>query len=186
MADEDGGFPKDVGRPQAFPSSTSMKRDLFAEDRPLKKRQAVVQTFVDNTLRTAQIMLDNANRHLQEYQDTFSVAEDGFSKNDVLLLQNFTLMPPLLPLNLTPQNFLRLSVIHLLPSIRLRLTDSIESSVNLTYTTLLTDTYTSATATLPSDSSNSNEMPLDMTQGLTAVSSKSRIQLRLQCTVSKR
>ncbi|KAF4609779.1 hypothetical protein D9613_011939 [Agrocybe pediades] len=31
MADEDGGFPKDVGGPQAFQSSTSMKRDLFAE-----------------------------------------------------------------------------------------------------------------------------------------------------------
>ncbi|KAF9540632.1 hypothetical protein CPC08DRAFT_717269, partial [Agrocybe pediades] len=97
-------------------------------------------------------------------------------------------MPPLLPLNQTPQNLLPsstslvrahgtlVSVIHLLPSIRLRLTDSIESSVNLTYTTLLTDTYTSATATLPSDSSNSNDKLLNLTQKL------SRIQLRLQCS----
>ncbi|KAF4609724.1 hypothetical protein D9613_011956 [Agrocybe pediades] len=60
------------------------------------------------------------------------------------------------------------SVIYLLPSIRLRLTDQIESSVNLTYTTLFTDTYTSATSTptLPSDSSNDNDKLLDLTQKL--------------------
>ncbi|KAF4609711.1 hypothetical protein D9613_011990 [Agrocybe pediades] len=108
MADENGDFPKDVGSLQAFRSSTSMKRDLSVEVSTLPSSR-IVQTFIDNTLQTAQTMLDNVNHHLQEYQDTFSVAEESriLERNDVLLVQNFTLMPPLLPTTQIQHNFLR-------------------------------------------------------------------------------
>ncbi|KAF9540788.1 hypothetical protein CPC08DRAFT_730918, partial [Agrocybe pediades] len=43
----------------------------------LKKRQDVVQTSIDNALGSAQIVLDNVNHHLQDHQDTFSVAEES-------------------------------------------------------------------------------------------------------------
>ncbi|KAF4609783.1 hypothetical protein D9613_011935 [Agrocybe pediades] len=94
----------------------------------VRKRQDVVQTSIDNTLRTAQTMLDNVKYHLQDRQDTLSAAEESvrrtkqsgstlqkhvkqiFKMNDVLLLQSFTLLPPLLPLKQRPipHNFLRL------------------------------------------------------------------------------
>ncbi|KAF9536708.1 hypothetical protein CPC08DRAFT_771469 [Agrocybe pediades] len=82
-------------------------------------------------------------------------------------------MPQRLPLNQIPHNFLRpphsyalmtrssLSSICIIYS-----TNSIESSVNLTHTTFLTDTYTSSTTTLASDSSNGNDKLLDVTQRL--------------------
>ncbi|KAF4609664.1 hypothetical protein D9613_011962 [Agrocybe pediades] len=49
----------------------------FDEEKSLKKRQDVIQTSIDNALGSAQIVLDNVNHHLQDHQDTLSVAEES-------------------------------------------------------------------------------------------------------------
>ncbi|KAF4609682.1 hypothetical protein D9613_011908 [Agrocybe pediades] len=141
--------------------------------RPLEKCQYIVQTFIDNTLRSVIIVLDNVNHHLQDHQDTLSrILEERRSivaELDAAATATTSepkADPTYLPSSTRWCALMSRSSPSSICTIYSTSTDSIESSVNLTHTTFLTDTYTSSTTTLASDSSNGNDKLLDVTQRL--------------------
>ncbi|KAF4613816.1 hypothetical protein D9613_008175 [Agrocybe pediades] len=115
--------------------------------RPLKKRQDVVQTFIDNAVKSVIVVLYNVNLSPAGPSRHPLCCGRRIIKSGILLLQSFTLLPPPPPLTQRPipHNFLcpvtrtrsfHAQVCLILSSICTfysTSTDSIESSVNLTH-----------------------------------------------------